>query len=121
MDQVSIVAFSNGFHLNENCFEFRELGLCTLNGNNHTLLKYNCSKELTAYSPLIQASVESETAFVHGLTYEYGNPLYRKQTQVMRDLVSWYELYKSPQKPAVGLFGDNDQVRLFNDAQDSVH
>ena len=54
MDQVSIVAFSNGFHLNEDCFEFREVGLCTLNENNHALLKYNCSKELTAYSPLIE-------------------------------------------------------------------
>ena len=61
----------------------------------------------------IQASVESETASVHGLTYEHGNPLYRQQTQVMHDLVSWYELHKSPQKPAVGLFGDNDLTRLL--------
>ena len=50
MEQVSIVAFSNGFHLNENCFEFRELGLCTLDGTYHTLLKYNCSKDITVYS-----------------------------------------------------------------------
>ena len=31
----------------------------------------------------------------------------------MYDLVSWYELYKSPQNPAVGLFGDNDLTSLL--------
>ena len=40
-------------------------------------------------------------------------PLYRQQTQVMYDLVSWYELYKSPQKLAVGLFANNDLTGLL--------
>lgn len=42
MDTSDAFAFFHGFELPYNCFDYREIGLCTMNRTDHCLLEYAC-------------------------------------------------------------------------------
>ena len=49
MDTVGIIAFCYGFKLAYDWFDYREIGLCTVDGTNHCLLGYSCVLGINFY------------------------------------------------------------------------
>lgn len=69
MDTIGVV-FCHGFELPCHSFDYREIGLCIINGTDHCLLEYACGLGINALSKKERESIEDQTHSVHGLGYE---------------------------------------------------
>ena len=113
MDTVGIVAFCHGFKLDNDWFDYREIGLCTIDGTNHCLLEYSCVLGINFYSEEIKKSIEEQTSSVHGLAYATEEKFLREPHFIKDDVLHWYHTFSSKQRPTVGLYGVNPLTKLF--------
>ena len=95
MDTVGIVAFCHGFKLAYDWFDYREIGLYTIDGTNHYLLEYSCVLGINFYSEEIKKSIEEQTSSVHGLAYLAEEKFLREPHSVKDDVLHWYRTFSS--------------------------
>ena len=69
METVGVVAVCHGFKITDELFLYREIALCTLDGNHHILLSYLPGNDLSAFPSDIQTSIAGQTKTSHGLAY----------------------------------------------------
>ena len=98
MDTVGIVAFCHVFKLDNDWFDYREIGLCTIDGTNHCLLEYSCVLGNNVYSEEIKKSIEEQTSSVYGLAYPAEEKFLREPHFIKDDVLHWYRIFSSKLK-----------------------
>ena len=111
METVGVVAFCHGFKITNEFFLYREIALCSLDGNHHILFSYSPGHDLSAFPDDIQTSIAEQTKTIHGLAY-FDNAA-RDQELVVADVKNWYKTHCPSYCPAVGLVGITPLKDLF--------
>ena len=117
LNQVGLLAYSQGFALSRDEYIIRELALCDWTGHHHVLFKYLLPHGVS-YDQLSEKAkrrVDRQTRTVHGLPFEpstaYNRHEFHPYRQIQDDLTRWCQRYLTPQRNRVGVFTLNGLYR----------
>lgn len=77
------------------------------------MLECGCGLGINALSKEERESTDEQTRTVHALAYAGSS--FRDHNFIERDVLQWYRKFKSPVRPAVGLYGVSPLTKLFQD------
>ena len=110
LNEVGVLAYSQGFALSRDEYIIRELALCDWTGHHHVLFKYLLPRGVSCHqlSEEAKTRVDRQTQTVHGLPFEphtaYNRQDFHPYHQIRDDLTRWCEQYLTPQRKRLGVF-----------------
>ena len=123
LNEVGVLAYSQGFALSRDEYIIRELALCDWTGHHHVLFKYLLPVGVS-YDQLSEEAktrVERQSSTVHGLPFEpytaYNRQDFHPYHQIRDDLIRWCHQYLTPERWRLGVFTHDGLYRLLQEPQ----